>query len=136
MAAGDVYFCKNFQFKDGGIADKLLVALNDVNCSGFANLLVCKTTSQQKHRKLKEGCHDGYFFFPQNKELFKRDTWIIFELYEIKLDSLLKDAFDKRIQTIGKLKDQSLKAILNCISKSDDISGFHMDVINGMRKKR
>ncbi len=134
MAEGDVYFWKKFEFPDGGRADKLLIVLNNTDLCDFSNVLLFKTTSKQWRRQSREGCNDGYFFFSRGKELFPMDTWILFTVYEVTFGDLLKTKSDNSIEFKGTLKNKSLAALLDCASKSNDISGHHMDVINCMRQ--
>jgi hypothetical protein len=67
MIPGSVLFHRNFKFSDGESADKLLVVLSPAK---NGQILAVKTTSQQKRRPLKDGCHpdtrESVFVFNAN----------------------------------------------------------------------
>ena len=55
MKRGTVFLHKNYQFPDGGIADKFFIIVN--NSGPNDPILTCKTTSKPDSRPDKEGCH-------------------------------------------------------------------------------
>ena len=125
MRAGAVIFHENFEFHDGEHADKLLIVLND----GIDKpLLLLKTTSQQKGYRLNEpGCHPekSYFFLPVSWDSFSKDTWVLlYEQYPIPEENL-----NGRIRVLFHLQDQNLRAIINCLRRTEDVSAENLSLL-------
>ena len=55
MKKGTVFLHKNYQFPDGGIADKFFIIINNPDRND--PFLTCKTTSKQDSRPDQVGCH-------------------------------------------------------------------------------
>jgi hypothetical protein len=130
MKRGTVYFHKDFRFPDGGVEDKLFIILNNPLKDEY--FITCKTTSQQKWRPDKEGCHsiDNVYVLRANYDFFNEKTWVQFhEYYPISQDLLLKYVNRGIIVKKAELKEQKIRAIINCISKSEDISGLYLSMI-------
>jgi len=135
MARGDVFFSRNHQFDDGGIAKKLLILLNDPiedNCYFFV-----KTTSQKKYKKNLPGCYSndrgqGYYVIPKNVDWFKEDfTWVLFyPIIKMSSEEVLKESLEKRnLQYQTTLKDKTIRSIINCMKNSIHVTGFDVDII-------
>jgi hypothetical protein len=99
---------------------------------GYDCLMILATT--QRHRKeFKPGCNakDGYYFIPSvAKEFFKEDTWLL--LSEPKVTSaaeLVKLGMGKQVEARGKIRDEIVRAIINCLKQSDDVSGIHLSLL-------
>ena len=125
MNVGSIYLHEEFKFLDGATRKKLFLIVNTP--SKNENYLVCKTTSKEKppYRIRKQGCSApirNYFMFLSKDDWFKKDTWIQFdELYEFSLLRLLQDKFGGKAKYQADLKPVNIKAVLNCILKSEDI---------------
>jgi hypothetical protein len=131
MKTGDVFFYKNFKFEDGNVSDKLLVLLAK---APDHKVMVVLTTSQQWKRELKDGCHasqeESYFTFNSNLAVFDKTTWIILKprlLYEMGLVARLEKG---TVTQLPSLKDVDYRAIVNCLKKSEDVSPFHLSLLN------
>lgn len=127
---GAVLHWKDFTFSDGSKKNKYLIVLGAK--SGHDILLVL-ATSKPYHRSFNHGCHatDGYYHIPgTGKDFFPLDTWVI--LAEPRIAStaeLLKEAMNKNIETVGNLRDELARAIINCLKKTKDVSEFHISLI-------
>lgn len=126
MEVGSIYLHEEFKFEDGVTGKKLFVVVNFPNKS--ENYLVCKTTSKENppYRMKKQGCsapQKNYFMFFEKDDWFKQDTWIQFDsLYEFEPMKLLQDTLgNKKAKYMASLKPNNIRAVLNCILKSEDI---------------
>ncbi len=131
MKKGTVYFHQNYLFPDGETSDKLFIILNTPREDEF--FITCKTTSQQKDRSENEGCHhvDNFYVLRENYDFFSQKTWVQFHVYypvsQIRLFDLQKRGI---IAKKAELRDQTIKAIINCIGKTEDIQGLYWSMIN------
>lgn len=130
MTPGSIVHYRQFQFHDGGQADKLLIVLNAGQKTPY---LVLKTTSQQRGRRVaQEGCHAqwGYYFLPASRDFFPKDTWILFDdVYELDAVLLVKAHFAGDAKVSGTLRTETLRAIINCAKKSDDWSEYFSELV-------
>ena len=139
MDVGSIYLHEKFRFSDGQIGKKLFLVVNSP--VGREDYLVCKTTSKARppYRIKQQGCSapkKNYFMFFSRDDWFNQDTWIQFdELYEFSAGRLLKDKFGGQAKYQADLKPVNIRAVLNCILKSDDIAGKHLDSIRQALKK-
>lgn len=123
---GDVFSWDNFQFPDGGSADKLFITLGSVG----NNLLALKTTSK-KHNKIdKAGCYSGlgYFFIDEATTPFRTKTWVIlFEPFVFNIKDMLRSKITDgtSIKDVFKLDETKVNEIKNCLRKTPDISAYH-----------
>ena len=131
MKAGDVIYFKNFQFKDGTSANKLIIILNTPE--NEEPYFVCLTTSKHKPWRTKQlGCHaeQNYYFVDVNQDNFDLDTWIVFEMiYEIPVDKLLNSHLKDDSYDLFELDATLWNALKKCISKSKDIEQNILDII-------
>ena len=116
--AGEIYFCPLFPFKNGEVGAKFLVLLNTPQKN--EPFIFCKTTSQQKYKQLTEYCQPDYnlFLLLANKDFFTKNTWLQFyELYEFTNSEFLDLHTNNKLEFKGKLKDLTMRQIINCIKK-------------------
>jgi hypothetical protein len=131
MKQGTVYFHRGCRFHDGEIGDKLFIILNTPRQNEY--YITCKTTSQQKWRSNKEGCNstDNYYVIRENDDFFIERTWIQFhEYYRISQELIQRFVKNGIITKKADLRNQTIKAIINCVGKSEDISGLYWSMIN------
>lgn len=132
MNRGTVFHHTNFKFKDGEMGSKLIVILNQR--SGADPFLCCKTTSKIKFGMDKEGCYHTRNIHVIKKPPFNVMTWVQFDpvsVFEFSVEQLLNDCLQhKYIQVIGILDEPDINAIVNCFKKSEDISGYHIQLLN------
>ena len=126
---GSIYFHKEFEFQDGTIGEKLFVIVNSP--SAQENYLVCKTTSREKppYRLRRQGCDEkrNYFMFSSKDDWFKKNTWIQFDkIFEFTAERLLQDRFGHKTKYMDCLKPNNIRAVLNCILKSEDVMQKHL----------
>lgn len=130
MNPGSVLFYRNFTFEDGAQSDKLLVTLSPIVRD---KILAVKTTSRQRKRPLKDGCHpSGYesvFTFNANQAGFKTTTWIILTPYILNVADLLQKRTSGDVSVKFELRTTDLRAIINCLKKSDDVSINHLSYL-------
>lgn len=130
MTPGSIVFWEGFTLHDGCHADKLLIVLNDGKSKPY---LVLKTTSKQHRKPGTEGCHHakGCYFIPENRDWFKKDTWVLFnEPYELNRDDFLRACLKERTaKKEGELKPILLQSIKNCFIKSDDCSEHYASLL-------
>jgi len=131
MTRGTILFHDRFRFTDGEIGEKLLIILN--NPKDDQPYLICKTTSHCKNFITTEGCHSkkSIYHIKANKDGFPCDTWVqLDEIFEFSKEELLKAHFaDKTCTVKNCLSEATIRAILNCIWKSEDISQFHANLL-------
>ena len=138
MSAGSIYLHEEFKFLDGSIGKKLFLIVNTPTKN--ENYLVCRTTSKEKppYRIRRQGCSApkrSYFMFFAGDDWFKKDTWIQFDtLYEFSAIRLLQDKFGGKARHQADLKPTNIRAVLNCILKSEDISEKYLTSIKGSLK--
>ena len=127
---GKVFLYKKFPFGDGGESDKRLILVNEPD--SISDWIFIKTTKKRKKHDI-QGCYssDGlYVLNPKEDSAFELKTWVQFqELYPV--PKLAMDAATKfgEIKKIGALKDQTLRAILNCMHKSEDLSPAELKLL-------
>lgn len=131
MQSGTIIYWPNFQFSDGGSADKYFVLLNAP--VSFNDLLIfCKTTSRKKDKIEREGCIPelSLFMIKGGKEHFPVDTWLQFyELYEFSPKELLVAKFGKGVEREGVLSDLTMRQIRNCLKRCQDVSRRHLSLV-------
>jgi len=129
MTPGTVLLDKQFRFKDGEVAKKLIVVLND---GTDGNYLTVKTTSQEKKKNRKPGCQINDFppnyYLPENSCGFLGDTWILLEeVYELDLPSILAKKQNVIVEVKDCLSKELLQEILLCAMDSQDIAQQFLD---------
>jgi hypothetical protein len=120
---GKIYAHNNFTFKDGTAGgNKLLVLINELaNAEG--PWIFCKTTTKNK-RNFPQGCHSQHNIYAMlpKEDFFKEPTCIQFDLHFFCGKQMLKDKIAGHMTELGQLRDQTTRALLNCVKKSPDIS--------------
>lgn len=124
MNRGAVLNIPDFEFRDGGRGNKLLVVLNEPKKS--AKALTVKTTSVPHNRKCDPGCQPAKreFFIRGGKE-FPEDTWIVLSSapYLFPVVALDKAIADGKCRVVNTLAEQTVNAIRNCLKNfSDDLN--------------
>jgi hypothetical protein len=130
VTPGSIIFYKKFTFKDGDQSDKLLIVLNSGKNKPY---LVVRTTSKQKGKQQKEGCHpsEGYYFLPAKRDDFPGNTWILlYDFYELSTAEFLKAHFDGVAEIKGTLKPETVRALINCAKKGQDWSGHYEGLVS------
>lgn len=125
MTPGTILHDQKFTFSDGTQGNKLLVLLTP-QVDGFF-YIAAKTTSKEKHKGKNAGCqHEDKhpnFYIPQGTSSFPSNTWIsLNEFYELKSVDLLQRRFSGEIKTIDSLDNDTIKKLLECVLKSEDIT--------------
>jgi hypothetical protein len=131
MEKGTILFHEEFRFTNGEFGEKLLIILNtpDPNVEPY---LLCRVTSKENKKPKKFGCQEdiSVFFLPANHDFFERDTWIqLYEVFPFDATTLLQDHFNRQLSVLGKLKDLTIRQLMNCIRKIKDISVIHKKMI-------
>lgn len=124
MDKGAILFHSKFRFIDGEEGEKLLIILNNPN-PAKEPYLVCRVTSQGKNKPRARGCHEerSLFFLPGGQDFFEKDTWIqLHEIFSFNASELLQDHFGGKLRELGKLDDLTIRQLMNCIRKIEDIS--------------
>ncbi|MBF0553918.1 MAG: hypothetical protein HQK96_05090 [Nitrospirae bacterium] len=130
MDRGTVLFHRDFEFKDGELGNKLIIILNTPLPD--EPYLCCKTTSQTKYKIETEGCHSSknIFILGNIKNCFTKKTYVQFhELYEFDSQIFLKGHFEGKIDVKCTLTDSIIRAIVNCVRKSEDVSPYHLNLL-------
>ena len=131
MEKGTILFHEKFRFVDGELGEKLLIILNTPDPK-VEPYLLCRVTSQGKNKPRIFGCQEdlSLFFLPANHDFFEKDTWIqLYEIFPFDAAALIQDHFNKQLNVLGKLKDLTIRQLMNCIRKVKDISLRHKDMI-------
>ena len=130
MNKGTILFHRDFQFHNGQSGEKLIIVLNTPKDN--EPYLCCKTTSKQKFGIEREGCHSqkNIYVITPNFDWFKMKTWVQFhELYEVEPEKFLQAHFTGDLDVKGELKENTIRAIVNCIKRSDDVSKYHLTLL-------
>jgi len=133
LKKGSILYHEEFRFKNGEIGDKLLVLLNTPKLPSEPYLF-CKVTSKQNGKSKIPGCHPSFslFFIPGSEEFFNKDTWLqLYEIYPFDAASVLQDSLTKQLIEKGSLKSNTIKDLMNCISKIRDIETEYKRLILG-----
>ena len=126
---GKVFSYKDFEFVDGGKSDKLLILMNEP--AGTSDCIFIKTTSKAKPQS-KTGCHSfsNLYVLDANEDLFKLKTWVQFqEIYPVSCTNLLSVVTSGEARRIGQLRDQTIRAITNCMKNSPDLSPYELKLL-------
>ena len=132
---GSVYFHKKLPLSSGSIRDKLLVQVNTP--SGNDPYLVALTTSQEQNRPKTPGCiyRLSLFFIEAKKSLFDKNTWIqLSQLFEFDWAYMIKGGLEKELHEIGVLPKQKMNEIANCYKRIDDVTPYHLKLIDKSRE--
>ena len=131
MKQGTIYLHLGYCFPNGEIKDKYFIILNTPRQDEY--FITCKTTSQQKWRPEKEGCHnmENVYVLRENDDFFPKKTWVQFDdpkavSQELVLRCINRGVIIKKAD----LRNQTIRAIINCVGKSEDISGLYWSMIN------
>jgi len=130
MNKGTILFHRDFQFHNGQSGEELIIVLNTPKDK--EPYLCCKTTSKQKFNIDREGCHSqqNIYVINPNFDWFKLKPWVQFhELYEFERDKFLQAHFKGILDVKGKLKENTIRSIVNCIKRSDDVSKYHLSLL-------
>lgn len=131
MNRGDVLYFPDFEFEDGGHANKLFVVL--AAPAGGERMLAMKTTSVSDKRKRDPGCQPAKkeFFFKAGT-LFRKDTWIILWTapYVLPVTAVAEKIKKNECKIVMTLPSQDVNAIRNCLEKfSEDLNQEHRDML-------
>lgn len=133
MKKGSILYHEKFKFRNGERGEKLLVLLNTPKLPSEPYLF-CKTTSKQNGKPRSPGCHPSFslFFIPGGIEFFTKDTWLqLYEIYPFDVASVLQDSLTKQLIEMGSLKSNTIRDLMNCISKIRDIETEYKILILG-----
>lgn len=127
---GSILYHTAFQFHNGETSPKLLIVLNTPKKS--QPYLCCKTTSKPKYPDT-EGCHSesDLYVLNANTDSFPEKTWVQFhELYEFDVVGLLNAHLkDRVLDRKGQLREETIRAIVNCVKGSQDVSVYHLSLL-------
>ena len=132
MKKGTILFHPSFEFTDGETGRKYLIILNDPDLKKSEPFLLVKTTSQSHNKPETPGCHPdkNLYAINANQDFFPKKTWIqFFEIFEADSAKFIKGHFEKGLEIKGSLKPDTLRAIINCIRKSDDVFEYHFSLL-------
>jgi hypothetical protein len=133
MRKGTVLFHPKFEFSNGETGKKYLIILNTPDIKKSQPFLICRTTSQPKNKPKEPGCHaeKNVYGIEANSDFFPKRTWVqFFEIFEFNHDEFIKQHFELGLQVNAELKPQTINAIINCVKKSDDVSAYHLSLLN------
>jgi len=123
LKVGCVFHWEEYEFDDGGKADKYFVLLG---ANQGSNLLAVIATSRPKKRSYTPGCHykDGYFHIMGGKgDFFPKDTWLLLAPpHELTPALFLKAALAQKVSVQGELRRELANAIRNCLKLCLDVS--------------
>lgn len=130
MQPGAILFHRQFAFKDGASADKLLVVLG-VNGS---HLIVAKTTSRGSRYRNDHGCQAGNrfpaFLLTFGSCFLDKSTWVcLSEFYELSIVGLQTKIVAGEVHQLGLLPKELARDVQVCASQCDDISKAHEGIV-------
>ena len=132
MKKGTILFHPSFEFTDGETGRKYLIILNDPDLKKSEPFLLVKTTNKFRNKPDPLGCHadKNVYTINANQDFFPKNPWVqFFEIFEVDSAKFIKDHFEKGFEMKGSLKPETLRAIINCIRKSDDVSEYHLSLL-------
>mgnify|MGYP000030003272 FL=1 len=123
MKRGDVLYFPDWEFRDRGHADKLLVVMNTPGPADTENskVVMLITTSQDKGRRKKDrGCQPVRrgFFIPKSS-YWNKDSWISFRReVEVRTVHQVQSAIeDKKCRIVTTLPETVINEIKNCMKR-------------------
>ena len=123
MKRGDVLYFPDWEFRDRGHADKLLVVMNTPGPADTENskVVMLITTSQDKGRRKKDrGCQPvrREFFIPKSS-YWNKDSWISFRReVEVRTVHQVQSAIeDKKCRIVTTLPETVINEIKNCMKR-------------------
>jgi hypothetical protein len=130
MKRGEIIFSRNYKFSDGTITKKFLIVLNEATSNNPHLLLL--TTSQQWKRNTSPGCYakENYFVIQENNDWFDKNTWVLFDpIIEYNFRKELEEHFKQNLESKAFLKQETIRAIINCLKQSDDITPYQISLL-------
>lgn len=133
MKQGSVYLHLGYQFPSGVVKDKFFIILNTPRQDEvFISIM---TTTQKRWRSDEEGCHntDNYYVLKGNYDFFTEKTWVVFgprDYYPISQQLFYNYVNRGIINKKAELRRETIKAIINCIHETNNISGLYWSMIN------
>lgn len=127
---GTVFLYYSFPFADGATRDKYFIVLNNPAQNDL--IVTCITTSQPDHRPDQEGCHhaDNLYVLNANFDYFPKKTWIqFFRVFKFVQEKFQRSIMEGDIEQKAMLRPETIKAIINCIRKSEDIPHYDLELI-------
>ena len=127
---GTVFLYYGFPFVDGETRDKFFIILNEPGPSDL--IITCITTSQSDHRPDREGCHHihNLYILNPNSDYFPKKTWVQFyRVFKFGQEIFSKSKQRGHIEEKAILKPVTVKAIINCIMRSEDIPYYDLQLI-------
>jgi hypothetical protein len=123
MQPAAILFHKQFAFKDGATADKLLIVLGTTS----THLVVVKTTSQGARYRNDHGCQAGNrfpaFLLTIGCCLLRKNTWVcLSEFYEIPIADMQAKIVAGDVNQLGLLPNGIARDVQVCAVGCDDIS--------------
>jgi len=123
MKPGSIFFHPQFLFHDGSRADKLVFVLGGT----ASKIVVAKTTSQDRYRRLDHGCQGGDhypgFLLTYGCCFLTKNTWLCFnEFYEFDLIELQSRMVGGTIYRLGEISAELTRDAQACAVSTDDIS--------------
>lgn len=119
-----------FEFSDGSVGVKLFIVIavegEIEHDPSNAILYILRTTSKPSPlRPSLKGCYSDYrgvFKLDANQSnSFPLNTWIQFEIFDLKFSDFQKAFQAKRITSNGKLEDDIYSDLMNCLKCHEDI---------------
>lgn len=106
-----------------------MVLVNEPTCAE-GPWVFCKTTSKNK-RNFPQGCHSQHNIFAiiPKESPFAEPTLVQFELYFFQGTEMLKAKLCGHMTEIGQLRDNTIRAIINCVKKSPDVSKKELELL-------
>jgi hypothetical protein len=128
LERGSILHYRNFPFLDGILGDKLVVVLNTPK-NNDDPVLFCRTTSKEQSNCKKQGCYsdNGIYVLDANHDNFPEKTWIQFYyIVEMESGDLLSKPY---VDIKGKLRVETINAIVNCIKQSEDATMHQLSLL-------
>ena len=128
MDPGNILFHRNFQFADGGSADKYLVVIG----AAATHIVVAKTTSNGSRYRNDHGCRAGSYFaafmLTRGCCCLPLNTWVCLgDFYELTIAELHAKLFAGQMRRYGILDPDLARDLQTCAAGCDDISSSQAD---------
>jgi hypothetical protein len=126
---GDVIFWRAFPFEDNSSqklapSNKLLVVMG---ANANDTLVMFRVTSQERDdRPDVDGCHheQSVYRFNKNRNKFEKPCWV---QYEMPIYCEQRELVNAKANVIFSLKDEEIRAVINCYKKSPELTNWVWD---------
>ena len=68
------------------------------------------------------------------QDWFREITWVILEVYEYDFKKELAEHFQGNLTTKGSLREETVRAIINCLKRTEDVTPYYLSILANSEK--